>query len=321
MKKTKQTNYKHRIIARITIEAKSPLAIGTGSNDLLTDAPVATDVNGLPFIPGTALAGILRHALGKEGDNKNDKNIFGFQDNDKGHGSEIIFTDAVMVGKDGPIDGLTTKDLAQDKFLVHYLEMPIRQHVKINEFGTAEDGAKFDNQVVYAGTRFLFEIELCHDGNPEKQQQFDEALRQLRSTSLRIGGGTRKGYGEIEVVSCKKRSLDLTKEDDLNAYLAKSSKLTCELPGMVDFCETAEAANWATYELELHPDDFFLFGSGMGDDAADMTPVTEEKVTWESGGPEFKGQKTLIPASSIKGALDAPHGFSLEQTEQVVRGQ
>jgi len=298
----KETSYHHRLIARITIEAKSPLAVGTGNKSFLTDAPVTTDVNGLPYIPGTALTGILRHALHI---NKETDSVFGFQNGEKGHGSEIVFTDAVMIGKDGtPIDGLVSADLLQDSFYQHYLEMPIRQHVKINERGTAQDGAKFDNQVVFKGTRFLFEIELCYDGDEKKKELFEDALRQLRNESLRIGSGTRNGYGELEVTSCKKRELDLTRPADLEDYLQMSSKLTGKRPAMEDFEERADIKDWDKYELDLTPDNFFLFGSGMGDAEADMTPVTEAIVKWDKpDGPYFTDLKILIPASSVKGAL------------------
>ena len=54
----------------------------------------------------------------------------------------------------------------------------------------------------------------------------------------------------------------------------------------------------------MTPNDFFLFSSGFGDDEVDSTPVLARKVEWDNNG---KGQlskpKTLIPASSVKGAL------------------
>lgn len=74
------TKYKYRMIARITLEATSPLAVGSGEKDIITDAPVARDVNDLPYIPGTSLMGIIRHSLKalKERDS-----IFGYQKGDK----------------------------------------------------------------------------------------------------------------------------------------------------------------------------------------------------------------------------------------------
>ena len=50
-----KTKYTTRYVSRIVLEAKTPFAIGSGEKDLLTDALVAKDVNGLPYLPGTSL--------------------------------------------------------------------------------------------------------------------------------------------------------------------------------------------------------------------------------------------------------------------------
>ena len=60
---------------------------------------------------------------------------------------------------------------------------------------------------------------------------------------------------------------------------------------------------WQRYTLTLKPADFFLFGSGMGDEDADMTPVSEAYIEWTNGKPTFKERGVLIPATSVKGAL------------------
>jgi CRISPR/Cas system CSM-associated protein Csm3 (group 7 of RAMP superfamily) len=58
--------YTKKYIARFTIESETPLAVGSGEKDILLDRVVAKDANGLPYIPGTSLTGVLRHALGNE---------------------------------------------------------------------------------------------------------------------------------------------------------------------------------------------------------------------------------------------------------------
>lgn len=135
MTKTK-TRYTHRHIVRLTVEAATPLAVGTGKgSDILTDAPVAKDVNGLPYIPATSIAGVLRHAMGYTED-KTEDNPFGYisksdDNDDSGHGSDIIFTDAVMVGKDGKaLDGIQDIDW-NDEFYRYFQDLPVRQHVRI----------------------------------------------------------------------------------------------------------------------------------------------------------------------------------------------
>jgi CRISPR/Cas system CSM-associated protein Csm3 (group 7 of RAMP superfamily) len=55
--------------------------------------------------------------------------------------------------------------------------------------------------------------------------------------------------------------------------------------------------------LELYPDDFFLFGSGFGNENADMTTVTEKYIDWSTGKPKIITDNVLIPGSSVKGAL------------------
>ena len=311
MKRINQSKYAHRLLARFVIEAETPLAVGSGEKDILTDALVATDVNELPYIPGTAIAGVMRHAIGEE----RAKEFFGKHvENSKDcQGSEIIFSEAKMIGSDGKVvDGLQTIDFDEDPFYAKFKELPIRQHAKITDKGVTASGGKFDEQVVYQGTRFVFEIEMVSedkDGAPKKLDDFLDVLRELNSQTLRIGSGTRSGFGKIAVKKVVWRKLDLTNSADLEFYLNKSSDLSQPFEGDV-FDEAADSDKWVTYELMLQPEDFFLFGSGFGDEDVDMTPVKEEAIGWdENGKPHFKKNYNgdtscvLIPATSLKGAI------------------
>lgn len=300
---TKRYTYRH--IVRMTVEAATPLAVGTGKgSDILTDAPVAKDVNGLPYIPATSIAGVLRHAMGYV-DNKTDGNPFGYIDgadnDDSGHGSDIIFTDAVMVGKDGKaLDGIQNIDW-DDEFYRAFQDLPIRQHMRINDKGTAENNGKFDNEVVYKGTRFVFEIELVSDN--DNDNHIEKAIEHLRYCTLRIGGGTRKGYGRLNVVKCQQASLNLAKPEDLEKYLKKSSSLAEEWAGFTKISETEslDDSKWTHYQLKLKPLDFFMFGSGMGDSDADNVYVSELVVS--QGESIDNNKRVLIPGSSVKGAI------------------
>ena len=149
----KPTKYTHRFLARLVIEAKTPLAIGSGEKDIISDALVATDVNGLPYIPGTAIAGVVRSMLKQDGVDTDA--LFGFQKKDQGEGSQILFTEAKILNSKGEVvDGLNIEAVKKDSLLKKYVELPIRQHARINEKGVTVKGGKFDKQVVYAGTRF-----------------------------------------------------------------------------------------------------------------------------------------------------------------------
>lgn len=305
------TRYTHRHIVRLTVEAATPLAVGTGKgSDILTDAPVAKDVNGLPYIPATSIAGVLRHAMGYV-DNKTDGNPFGYIDgadnDDSGHGSDIIFTDAVMVGKNGKaLDGIQDIDW-DDEFYRAFQDLPIRQHVRINDKGTADNknNGKFDNEVVYKGTRFVFEIELMSDSDDKDSadKHITDAINRLRYCTLRIGGGTRKGYGKLKIIKCLKASLDLSTPEDLEKYLKKSSSLAEDWDGFTEVSEieSLDDSKWTHYQLKLKPLDFFMFGSGMGDSDADNVYVSELVVS--QGESIDNNKRVLIPGSSVKGAI------------------
>lgn len=300
-----QENNRYVHLARVVVEADTPIAIGTGREDIVTDAPVVRDVNGLPYIPATSLTGVIRHALriGKE-----DKNVvFGYHDKNGGQGSRLILTDAVMIGEEGnAMDGIC--NIPNDDFYSHYIEKNVRQHVRITDKGVADTKGygKFDNEVVYKGTRFVFEMELLSDET--KVEDFENSLNQLYDETFRIGGGTRCGYGKLKVKKREQVTLDMMDAKDRRAYLKKSSSLSSpwefENARVHEKGRTSASTGWTKYELKLEPLDFMLFGSGMGDEEADNTPMTDIVVEWnEQGKPCFSKQKTLIPATSVKGAL------------------
>jgi len=293
--------YNLRYLARILIEAETPIAVGSGEKTIETDAQVIKDVNGLPYIPATAIAGVVRHAM-KESSEDNTSIDWGFQKEDKGAGSRIVFTNANIVDEDGiVVDGIVDK---KSDFLNHFDTLPIRQHARINHKGVTVKGGKFDEEVVYKGTRFCFEIEYVN--NADNKSYFDDLISTICSSSLRIGGGTRSGFGKLNVVSIKTKELDLENPTDLNEYIEKPSSLsdTSFWKDADDKQDPGKTEDGIVNDiLTIEPDDFFLFGAGFGDDEADMVPVSESFISWKTGKGEFIDNAILIPATSVKGAL------------------
>lgn len=298
MNKTESLNY--RYLARIIIEAATPIVVKSGEKNILTDGVVLRDVNGMPYIPGTSIAGVMRHAW--EDAKMDVEKIFGFQKKKDGEGSKVIFTEARILDSEGKVvDGLQQ---VSDSLLLEYKNLPIRQHVRMTHKGVAADKGKFDEEIVYAGTRFCFEMEML--GKEFDSENFDKLLGILHNQTFRLGSGTRKGFGEIKLVSIWKKSLNIEDAEDLDLYLSKSSNLeeSCHWFGDEDKMEcTANSNGWTKYELCLTPENFFLFGSGYGDDEADMTPVKEKKVNWENGIGQLSEYSYLVPATSLKGAI------------------
>lgn len=300
----------HRYIARIVIEAVTPLAVGKGQKGITTDSPVATDANGLPYIPGTAVAGVFRHLFCGE------EPVFGSTD-DGSLGSRIIFSEAKLVGEEGkPVDGFLGNQKLSSEFYQRYLHLPIRQHVRINHKGTAAGTAKFDEQTVYKGSRFCFHVEMI--GGESESELFKSILQACRDSLFRIGGGTRSGFGKIKVINCGYHCFNLCDPDDRKAYLSLSSALNSDT-GSIFAPVTLKArnSNLARYSLNLQPVDIFLFGSGLPDGDADATPVLESMVTWENGKARFKDNMILLPASSLKGALAHRTAYHLNKATKV----
>lgn len=306
--------YTHRYLARFIIEAATPLAVGIGDGNIMTDRLVATDVNGLPYISGNALAGVLRNAITASVDENEIDQLFGFQNKDKGLGSRLILSSAQMIGPDGiAIDGIQSVDFNHE-FYQNFTELPIRQHVRISHKGASEDRGKFDRQVVYKGTRFCFEMELV--GTGDDKQIWNKLLSQFCKPGFRMGGGTRKGFGEITIPEYREKEIDLT--EDLQTYINKTSGLNDSLWNEITpVTPKPNESDWIKYEIKLTPDDFFLFGSGFGSGAADMSYVTEKIIIWKNNNGSFSDEKVLVPASSVKGALAHRIAFQYNKSAEI----
>lgn len=290
-------NYTYRYLAKIVLEADSPFNISTGRDNLETQSPAIRDINGLPYLPSSSIAGVLRHAIGEE----TAKTFFGSLETDAG--SRIIFTDAVMIGKNGTaLDGIKDIDF-NDSFYRHFNKLPIRHHVRINEKGAGADKGKYDHEIVYKGTRFVFEIVMYSDGTDQKQ--FEEVIEKLQDSNFALGGKTRRGLGRMKVVKCEKAILDLKKEKDLNDYLNKSASLEESFSRYEDITtESTNPTGWTKYEMTLIPEDYFLFRAGESDDNRNAIPTTEAYIRWDDNQkPSFVEGCVILPGSSIKGAI------------------
>ena len=293
MTKIRTTAYTHRYIARIIIEATTPISVGAGNKDIFTDSIVLLDINNLPYIPGSSLAGVFRSLSTEE-----EEMFFG----DQQEASKIVFSEAkILNSASDVIDGLQPN--ITDGLLSLYTNLPIRQHVRISDKGVAENAGKYDQQVVYAGTRFCFEVEMMAEDD-NHYTDFKHILQKMYHIDFMLGGGTRKGLGQINVIDIKTRDFNLKESSDRDSYLTRSSNLS--LSNSVNFEGlTAEKnnGNWVKYNLRVKPLNFFSFGSGFGDDDVDMTPVKESKIKWNENKASVEHDLILIPATSIKGAI------------------
>lgn len=318
-----------RYIARIVLEAKTSLFVGSGDSSLLKDAIVQKDHLGLPMIQGTSLAGVLSHSFFDHYkldifDETKEKliKLWGYQlskdqqkaynryfkeDNPdkkdeeipKGYGSRLKISSAYMLyEKDKVAEGLDKSDIGS--VLSKFENLPARQHVRITDKGVATQQGLFNHEVVYAGSRFIFEIELV--GNKEDNDAWEQILTHLYQPTFRIGQGTRKGFGSLKVEKIEERVFDLTNNEDFEDYLGFDPSFNTTNKGLKDFT-VKYPEDVISYTLELKPDSFFIFSEGSGDAEVNNRPVTEETVFYDENGKILLKNKTLIPASSIKGVI------------------
>lgn len=274
---------KYRDIAHITIEAKTALKIGSNSVDALQDSPIQKDWNGLPMILGTSLAGVLR----KEFDKAKANDIFGDE-----KGSRVIFSNALLLNEDKRVT--ETLLLEKSDFLENFEALPVRDHNSMSDKGVTNNQGKFDEEIIFKGSRFKFSIELI--SNEKKTDELNTILDELYKNSFRIGAGSSKGYGQIEVFEISYDTFDTTKKE----YVDFSSSLNEPLKNIYKK-DISEDEKYIKYELNLTADNFFMFGSGYGDEQADMIPVVEKVIDYDK--KTLSENKILIPASSVKGAI------------------
>lgn len=197
---------------KIKFKLASPLMIGCGKSDV-TDNDIVRDNRGIPYIPATAIAGVVREGLYRYGifkykENKDDrededaKKIFGHvriskKADDEGEQSEsrIIFYDGRIIPED-----------------IENINISVRDSVALDEHKTAIDGAKFDMEILEPGVSFCTYVELnCTDGDDGITKAVWKAITAMfQNNALTFGAKTMRGMGEIETCEISVTEFDLT---------------------------------------------------------------------------------------------------------------
>ena len=292
--------------AEVTIEAQSPLVLASGKSGNFFDVELVRDANGLPAIPGTTLAGILRHSFQSEKGEKCAEQIFGYQKENEGNSSSLEVSWAyVHDSKNKYHKSFYTKDnIDKDRILkeLYITDNPDfkRDHVHLSDRGVADDTGKFDRYFVPTGCRFTFSIGLWTNGESDA---WNDILKILFSSSFRIGAAGRAGYGKIKVIEIKipkNKYFDLSKDEDINNFRKCNEKYTSQ-----DFKDEVE-------ELKVKLNFLLGFRIGGGTKSfiknnkhpADMLPYSERVVKWNGDNGDFESEyRITIPGSALKGAL------------------
>ena len=200
----------NRLYFKSTIETVSPLKTASGRDDH-TDSDILVGADGKPFIPGTTLAGIIRHYLESFTFPKYDVDSwFGYTNKNEGENSRITFYDAVL------------SDASEKR-------ISRRDGVRLDDDKTAVNGGKFDYEVTEAGASFVlrFEVDL---GGMNEPEFIDKIFNGFNSGDIRIGGKTTRGFGLVKLVDISRCVVDNVtdyinfdwKESKFESYLPQS---------------------------------------------------------------------------------------------------
>lgn len=188
---------------RVDFTLRSPLAIGSGENDV-TDKDIIKDARGIPFIPATSIAGIIREKLISL-DEKKAKEYLGDIVKNTGEGNSSRNPSCIMF-----YDGLMKT--GSDFYI------SVRDSVALDDCKTAKDGAKFDMEILEPGVVFRTYIEQSFD-DKHAADYGAEIARIFKGEDLFLGAKTMRGYGAIGNVNVKEIEFDLRESASVDKWL------------------------------------------------------------------------------------------------------
>lgn len=223
---------------KIRFQLTSPLSVGCGKNQV-TDSDIILDSRGLPYIPGTSLAGVYRRLFSE----KTAETYFGANLTEErirtssGEGRNVLTESRIAV---------------YDACLVPGKQYVItkRDRVALDEYKVALPGAKFDFQILEPGAEFVTYIEQTMERD-EEQYIGNEIAYAWQQGSIRLGARTGKGYGatkSVEIFQCR---FDLADKKDLDRWLSFDLYGTDQwIPDDAPVCMSREADSSERVRLE-----------------------------------------------------------------------
>lgn len=278
------------ILGRITVEGwlcpDAPLLIGEGAGgeargDL--DIHVLRSKEGIPFIPGTSLAGALRSFVEEEDDGVRAADILFGSIEGEGRQSAISLYDVEL--RDAQIG--------------------IRDGVCIDPItGTAVRHGKYDYEIVEsgAGGNFYAEIILrsAHEKDEELLKRTLLRLRDLLRGGFHVGARTSKGFGRMHLRDMVVNCYDFRRAQDVLAWLSVDR-------GRAAHTEEVDAQErrplpYAVGDFIIEAD-FALTGSLIVRDYEHANEMADDKKNPDALMKMSGKGENIIPGTSLKGVL------------------
>lgn len=298
---------------RVALEAETPHGIHSGKGDITHDVLLVRDVNGLPAIPATSLAGVLRHLYTQHFGSQEAQQLFGYTLGDSGKLSALNVTWGLIHNSlNQPMEGIR-QDLNNDPLLQILTEDKplVRQRVRLNSLGSAVDTGKFDTTMIPAGARYSCFLSIWSDGSEQQESSIERLLSLLGTSAFRLGHGTRAGQGAFKVLSIDGARWDLRTPQGQQGYRQRPRQRATL--GNLAPIETAPLNDSALrFTLQLTAEAGWRIGGGeqpfsqpdQQGRTPDLLPQSELCIRWnEQQQAELHKQQAVVPATAIKGAL------------------
>lgn len=180
----------------LKVNVVSPICVSNGENEK-TDSDVLVNGNGIPFIPGTSLAGAFRNYLGSS---KEEDCIFGYSQSNTGRMSSLFVSDLYFDDTSCNTGGGIVKST--------------RDGVKLNSEKGVDN--KFDTEIVEPGISGIIRMEVVkREGD---SYDYDLALAQvingLQKGEIRIGANKNRGMGRLEITGILEKSFSKENKAD-----------------------------------------------------------------------------------------------------------
>ena len=290
---------KAKIVRKIVIQSKlrtlSPLRIGSGENDGLTDILILKNKQGEPFIPGTSMAGVLRSSISDIYGEEAAEALFGKVNGEDATQSLVNISDVVLLSR-----GIVVRD-----------------GVAIDELtGVAKTGAKFDFEALERGAtgdltleitirqqNVVKPINLCYVHNEYAVQgdcygELAATLADLLTGGVSVGALTTKGYGKIAgKEAVKVYDFDFTESVAAQRWLTYISEDRLVAASYVGTDTHAQAPDSFYMEVSCALQGALLIRDFDVDDAKQEGDATLSAVQLKSG------EDYVIPGTSWKGVL------------------
>lgn len=185
-----------KIYYKCSFTQKAPLRISNGDGEN-TDSDLMRDSRGLPFIPGTSIAGVLRSMLCEQDANA----LFGEITDENITESHVLVSDAVL-----PME-CTLKQVT----------IMQRDGVGINDLGTAVYGSKYDFEAAQTDQAYTAVLEWTGEDTDISLPVLETLMELVAAQGISFGARTSRGYGHMDASVWKKT---FSFPNDLERWLA-----------------------------------------------------------------------------------------------------